>query len=73
MDAATLARAGEPFFTTKGEGKGTGLGLSTVDAIARALGGRMAIESAPGRGTRVALLLPAARGACEVAAPSPLR
>jgi signal transduction histidine kinase len=73
MDAETLARAGEPFFTTKGEGKGTGLGLSTVDAIAHALGGRMVVESAPGKGTRVALLLPAARGACEVAAPSPLR
>jgi signal transduction histidine kinase len=60
MDAETLARAREPFFTTKGDGHGTGLGLSTVDAIASALGGRLVIESATGEGTRVSVLLPAA-------------
>jgi signal transduction histidine kinase len=60
MDAETLARAREPFFTTKGDGRGTGLGLSTVDAIASALGGRLVIESTAGEGTRVSVLLPVA-------------
>ena len=49
MDAATLARAIEPFFTTKGVGKGTGLGLSMVHGLAEQLGGRLQLESAAGR------------------------
>jgi len=57
MDPATLARCREPFFTTKPAGRGTGLGLPTVSGIAEAAGGRLVIESAPGQGTRVALLL----------------
>ncbi len=60
MDAATLRRATEPFFTTKGDGKGTGLGLSMVHGLAAQSGGTMKIDSAPGRGTRVELWLPAA-------------
>ncbi|MGR6329879.1 MHYT domain-containing protein [Sphingomonas sp. XXL09] len=61
MDAATLAKATDPFFTTKGVGKGTGLGLSMVHGLAEQSGGRLAIRSAPGRGTTVALYLPATK------------
>lgn len=60
MDAATRARAIEPFFTTKGVGKGTGLGLSMVHGLASQLGGRLAIDSTPGSGTTMELWLPAA-------------
>ena len=60
MDAQTLARATEPFFTTKGVGKGTGLGLSMVHGLAAQSGGRLAIESHPGEGTTVDIWLPAA-------------
>ncbi|WP_372016525.1 PAS domain-containing protein [Pseudoxanthomonas sp. 10H] len=60
MDAATRARAIEPFFTTKGPGKGTGLGLSMVHGLASQLGGRLRIDSSPGRGTTAELWLPAA-------------
>ena len=63
MDAATLARATEPFFTTKPRGKGTGLGLATVRAFAEGAGGVLRIESAPGRGTTVTVWLPAAGAA----------
>ena len=58
MDEDTLARAIEPFFTTKGTGKGTGLGLSQVYGFATQSGGDVRIESVPGEGTTVTLLLP---------------
>ncbi|HRD29615.1 MAG TPA: PAS domain S-box protein, partial [Caulobacter sp.] len=48
MDRVTLARATEPFFTTKGVGKGTGLGLSMVHGLAEQSGGRLVLRSAPG-------------------------
>ncbi len=60
MDAATLARATEPFFTTKGVGKGTGLGLSMVDGLAAQSGGRLVVHSEVDVGSRVELWLPAA-------------
>jgi CheY-like chemotaxis protein len=60
MDAETLARATEPFFTTKGVGKGTGLGLSMVHGLAEQSGGRFAIESSVGKGTSATLWLPVA-------------
>ena len=63
MDAATLARATEPFFTTKGVGKGTGLGLSMVHGLAEQLGGGLQLESAPGAGTIASLWIPMAAGA----------
>jgi signal transduction histidine kinase len=58
MDAATIERAMEPFFTTKAAGKGTGLGLSQVYGFATQSGGDLRIESSPGHGTRVTILLP---------------
>ncbi|WP_296598740.1 PAS domain-containing protein [Phenylobacterium sp.] len=58
MDAATLARAAEPFFSTKGVGRGTGLGLSMVHGLASQLGGALTISSRPGAGTAVDLWLP---------------
>jgi PAS domain S-box-containing protein len=60
MDEATLARAIEPFFTTKGVGKGTGLGLSMVHGVIEQLGGQLAIRSTPGVGTVVEARLPIA-------------
>jgi signal transduction histidine kinase len=61
MPPEVLARAMEPFFTTKAIGQGTGLGLSQVYGIARQSGGDLRIESFPGRGTTVRILLPEAR------------
>ncbi len=58
MDEATLTRAIEPFYSTKGIGKGTGLGLSMVHGLALQLGGDLAIESKLGEGTMVKLWLP---------------
>jgi PAS domain S-box-containing protein len=60
MDEATLKRAIEPFFTTKGIGKGTGLGLSMVHGLVTQSGGTMTIESQSGRGTIISLMLPQA-------------
>jgi CheY-like chemotaxis protein len=59
MTPEVVAQAFDPFFTTKGVGAGTGLGLSQVYAIARQAGGTARIESEPGQGTTVRLLLPA--------------
>ncbi|MFK3891318.1 PAS domain S-box protein [Sphingomonas sp. NPDC079357] len=58
MDEATLKRAIEPFFSTKGIGKGTGLGLSMAHGLAGQLGGALTISSHEGLGTNVELWLP---------------
>ncbi|WP_066629207.1 hybrid sensor histidine kinase/response regulator [Brevundimonas vesicularis] len=63
MDPATLARAADPFFTTKGVGKGTGLGLSMIHGLMAQTGGRLQIDSQPGEGTTVTLWLRVAEGA----------
>jgi two-component system NtrC family sensor kinase len=60
MDAATLARLGEPFFTTKPHGQGTGLGLPTVRGFCASSGGALRLESNPGSGSTAAMWLPAA-------------
>ncbi|CAN7677062.1 ATP-binding protein [Rhizobium sp. LjRoot98] len=58
MDQATLARAVEPFFSTKGVGKGTGLGLSMVHGLAQQLGGALKVSSRPGFGTDIEIWIP---------------
>ncbi len=58
IDPATAARMFEPFFTTKAAGVGTGLGLHMVRAFVEGAGGRIEVDSAPGRGTRIRLRLP---------------
>jgi PAS domain S-box-containing protein len=68
MDEATLARATEPFFTTKGIGKGTGLGLSMVDGLIGQSGGKLIVQSAPGRGTTMELWFPVTTQPDEVGA-----
>jgi CheY-like chemotaxis protein len=69
MDAATLARATEPFFSTKPPGKGTGLGVPMAKGFAEQSGGHLAIESEPGRGTTVTLWLPQAAAEDEAETP----
>jgi CheY-like chemotaxis protein len=62
MPPDVLARATEPFFTTKGSDAGTGLGLSVVYSIMERHGGRLDLASAPGEGTRATLWFPLPTG-----------
>jgi signal transduction histidine kinase len=61
-----IERVTEPFFTTKAAGKGTGLGLSMVAGFIEQSGGRLRLESQPGLGTEVLILLPATRPSMNV-------
>jgi signal transduction histidine kinase/CheY-like chemotaxis protein len=70
MSPEVAARAFEPFFTTKPPGEGTGLGLSMIYAFARQAGGSVWIETAPGEGACINLLLPR-DGPAAVAASAP--
>ena len=72
MDDITLAKATEPFFTTKGPGKGTGLGLSMVHGLAAQSGGKLRIHSEPNTGTIVDLWLPRATTSAVSLARNPL-
>ena len=79
MDAWTLSRASEPFFTTKPAGHGTGLGLAMARGFVGQSGGGFHIASSPGRGTTVSLWFPVAESSApaaieaapDVTAPSP--
>ena len=63
MTSDVMARAVEPFYTTKEVGKGTGLGLSMVYGFMKQTGGDVRIDSVPGRGTKVHLLFPRCKSA----------
>jgi CheY-like chemotaxis protein len=67
MASGVRNRAFEPFFTTKEVGKGSGLGLSMVYGFVKQSGGHVDLESQPGKGTRVRMLLPATRLASQTA------
>jgi len=73
MDAATVRRATEPFFTTKPPGRGTGLGLSMVYGTVTAHGGVLDIHSQVGHGTTITMALPAAAGSVTVKKGEPSR
>jgi CheY-like chemotaxis protein len=65
MDAETLKKAVDPFFSTKELGKGTGLGLSMIDGLAVQLNGALLLTSEPGVGTTAELWLPATERRAE--------
>ena len=71
MSPEVLARAMEPFYTTKPVGKGTGLGLARVYGTVKAHGGTLELQSEPGRGTTARVLLPVGPATPQAAGPEP--
>jgi PAS domain S-box-containing protein len=65
MSEETRRQAFQPYFTTKEQGRGTGLGLATVHNIVAGCGGLVQVESAPGRGTQVMVLVPSVSSSPE--------
>jgi signal transduction histidine kinase len=65
-----MSRIFDPFFTTKGKGEGTGLGLSIAHRIVEKHGGRIRVESAPGR-TRFEVVLPVSQSQLASTSPPP--
>jgi CheY-like chemotaxis protein/anti-sigma regulatory factor (Ser/Thr protein kinase) len=72
MNAETLKKAIEPFFSTKPLGKGTGLGLSMVHGLTVQLGGTLELSSVVGKGTTATLVLPVTTGAPQIVSPAQL-
>ena len=71
IDPVLLGRVLEPFYTTKPEGKGTGLGLAICRRIVQEHHGTFELESAPGRGTTVRIMLPTSNGGESLLGESP--
>jgi two-component system sensor histidine kinase RegB len=62
-----LARAGDPFFTTKAPGEGMGLGLFLTRTVLERIGGKLSLSSSPGQGTRATVQVPLARREADAA------